>query len=84
MDNDPFDFEDNRTEEPLEDNDRQKNFVEGWNKAVRGEEYGEALDSLSWRTLGWRLGMIFGDTDRKMINMMYFWCVEQQGTYPKR
>jgi hypothetical protein len=58
MVNDHFDFEDIRTDEPIEDN-RQRDFFRGWNRAADGREYDGSLDNLSWRALGWRPGMVF-------------------------
>jgi hypothetical protein len=54
-------------------------FKAGWTKAENGEEFGpRALEGLSWHNLGWRLGMIFGETPTELKEEIYRWCVEQQ------
>lgn len=64
---------------PEPGNDRVGSFKAGWTKAENGEEFGpRALQGLSWHNLGWRLGMIFGETPTEIKEDLYRWCVEQQ------
>jgi hypothetical protein len=52
---------------------------DGWNNATDGQQYGtKALNDLTWENLGYRLGCLFGDTNPKLIDQLYDWCVEQQ------
>ncbi|QSG14360.1 Exonuclease III [Halapricum desulfuricans] len=60
-------------------NYRRGRFKVGWNKAVDGAEMQDnVLDQLTWENLGWRLGMIFGNTSDELKEELYEWCVEQQ------
>jgi hypothetical protein len=52
---------------PEPGNDRIGSFKAGWTKAEQGVELGSrALEGLSWHNLGWRLGMIFGETPTEL------------------
>lgn len=60
-------------------NYRRGRFKVGWNKAINGAEMQEdVLDKLTWENLGWRLGMLFGNTSDELKEELYEWCVEQQ------
>lgn len=64
---------------PEPGDDRIGSFKAGWTKAEQGKEFGpRALEGLSWHNLGWRLGMIFGETPTELKQEIYQWCVEQQ------
>jgi len=73
------DWEEDQRVFPQPGNDRVGSFKAGWTKAENGEEFGpRALQGLSWHNLGWRLGMIFGETPTDIKEDLYRWCVEQQ------
>jgi len=73
------DWEEDQRVFPEPGNDRVGSFKAGWTKAENGEEFGpRALRGLSWHNLGWRLGMIFGETPTDIKEDLYRWCVEQQ------
>jgi len=73
------DWEEDQRVFPEPGNDRVGSFKAGWTKAENGEEFGpRALQGLSWHNLGWRLGMIFGETPTDIKEDLYRWCVEQQ------
>ncbi|SEH59404.1 hypothetical protein SAMN05192561_11055 [Halopenitus malekzadehii] len=64
---------------PEPGNDRLGSFKAGWTKAENGQEFGQrALNGLSWHNLGWRLGMLFGETPTELKEELYQWCVQQQ------
>ncbi|MFC6720271.1 endonuclease/exonuclease/phosphatase family protein [Halobacteriaceae archaeon SHR40] len=68
--------EDIRTTNP--NSSHQGAFKSGWTKAVNGESMGDALDSLTWYNLGWRLGMLFGEVTNEQKQALYEWCVRTQ------
>jgi len=58
-------------------------FLTGWSNAVNpdNEDFGEiAFSQLSWRNLGYRLGLLFDETPRPLKEEMYFWCVKQMSS----
>jgi hypothetical protein len=57
---------------------RRRNFKQGWTRAINGQEYEDALDSLKWNNLGWRVGMIFGETPDELREEMLEWCAAQR------
>lgn len=63
------------------DPDRKRAFVRGFNDSATGrhDEYGEnALQHLTWQNLGYRLGLLFGETDKELVHRLFDWCEEQQ------
>jgi exonuclease III len=74
-----LDFEKDVRMTAPEQNYRKGQFKSGWNKAVAGAEMDvEVLKNLTWQNLGWRLGMLFGDTSEELKEDLYEWCVNQQ------
>lgn len=70
--------DDRRDPEP--DDDAIKVFKEGWWRATTSEQedYGEqAFETLSWHNLGYRFGLLFGETSGELQEELYDWCVEQ-------
>jgi len=64
---------------PDPEDDRLGAFKAGWTEAQKGEEYNaDTLEQLSWHNLGWRLGMLFGETSTELKEELYLWCVSQQ------
>ena len=65
---------------PDPDDEALEVFKRGWRYAVYpdDEDFGEnAFRELSWQNLGYRLGLLFGETSEKLQEEMYYWCVEQ-------
>ena len=68
-----------RNTEPNQNELRRARFHAGWQRALSSKPYAEGtLDHLTWENLGYRLGMIFGEASRDLIDEMYDWCTEQQ------
>ena len=68
-----------RNADPDQSGHRRARFLDGWSNAVGGASYsGETLHELTWENLGYRLGKLFGPTDRDAIVELYEWCVRQQ------
>ena len=47
-----------------------KEFTDGWNNQVSGQEYGSALKNLTWNNLGYRMAKRFGEKseeDRRYV-----------------
>lgn len=66
--------------DPDPDDQRLNVFERGWSEAVDSEkdDFGEqAFKTLSWRNLGYRLGLLFGETPEPMQRELYDWCVRQ-------
>jgi hypothetical protein len=66
--------------DPDPDDERLDVFTRGWAKAVdpEQEDYGEtAFAKLSWHNLGYRLGLLFGETSPALKAELYTWCVRQ-------
>jgi len=57
---------------------RRRNFKQGWTRAVKGQEYQDVLEELTWNNLGWRLGKMFGETPDDLREEILDWCVEQR------
>ncbi|WP_425155509.1 endonuclease/exonuclease/phosphatase family protein [Candidatus Palauibacter sp.] len=73
-----FDSDERRTN-PGDSGRRRARFKIGWQKAVRGVNYGErALRRLTWDNLGWRLGKLLGPASAETVERMYQLCVKQQ------
>lgn len=69
-----------RDTDPDQTAHRLARFREGWRNAVSGRPYTEkTLADLTWENLGYRLGKLFGETSPLLIDLMYEWCVHQQG-----
>ena len=67
--------------------DRQGAFKRGWTAAVKdlkgGDESskyseGPPPEKLTWDNLGYRLGSIFGETDKDLQQELFEWCKEKQ------
>ena len=72
-----FDLDERRTNP--NDRHRPARFKVGWNRAVRGVDYGEqARKRLTWENLGWRLGKLLGPASEETVERMYLLCVKQQ------
>lgn len=73
---DGLEYEEDRRKTPS--TGKRRNFVRGWNDAVRGETtYARVLHVLSWQNLGFRLGKIFGETEKDQILKLYDWAATQ-------
>ena len=57
---------------------RRRNFKQGWTRAVKGQEYEDVLEKLTWNNLGWRLGRMFGPTPDDLREDILDWCAEQR------
>ncbi|RQG88876.1 hypothetical protein EA462_10790 [Natrarchaeobius halalkaliphilus] len=71
--------EDGRTD-PDPDDQRLETFKRGWRYGVypADEDFGElAFSKLSWQNLGYRLGVMFGETSEELQEELYDWCVRQ-------
>lgn len=53
-------------------------FKEGWRRAVGGGRHPGDVDELTWESLGWRLGSLFGETSAELKDDMFEWCLAQQ------
>lgn len=65
---------------PRPDDERLETFKRGWRYAIypEDEDFGEqAFEELSWQNLGYRLGLLFGDTSEELQEELYGWCVAQ-------
>jgi len=72
--------EDGRRELEPGDDEALSVFLTGWSDANNpdSEDFGEmAFKKLSWRNLGYRLGLLFGETPRNLKEDLYYWCVDQ-------
>jgi hypothetical protein len=67
--------------------DRQGAFKRGWTAAVKylkddGEsskyDEGPPPEELTWDSLGYRLGSIFGEADDDLRQELFEWCVKKQ------
>ncbi|MDG5761346.1 hypothetical protein QA600_18610 [Natronococcus sp. A-GB1] len=66
-----------RNEDPT--SDHQGAFKRGWRDADKGEEYIEDMhEELTWHNLGWRLGVLFGETSDELKQELFEWCKAQQ------
>jgi len=75
--------EDGRRELEPNDDEALSVFLTGWSNANNpdSEDFGEtAFKELSWRNLGYRLGLLFGETPRRLKEDMYYWCVERMNS----
>ncbi|UWG49314.1 Uncharacterized protein AArcCO_4139 (plasmid) [Halalkaliarchaeum sp. AArc-CO] len=73
--------EDDRRDLELGDDEALSVFLTGWSNANNpdSEDFGEnAFRVLSWHNLGYRLGLLFGETPSELKEDMYYWCVEQK------
>ena len=53
-------------------------FKEGWARAVDGEDHDGDLAELTWQSLGWRLGTLFGDAPKHLKDDLFEWCLAQR------
>lgn len=53
-------------------------FKEGWRRAVDGQPHRGDVDELTWESLGWRLGSLFGETSKELKDDMFEWCLAQR------
>ncbi|MFC7138082.1 hypothetical protein ACFQRB_19635 [Halobaculum litoreum] len=73
-------FDDDERVDPTPDDQRFDVFRRGWGEAVDGDkaDFGErAFRTLSWRNLGYRLGLLFDETPEPLQRELYAWCVKQ-------
>ena len=58
---------------------RRARFRIGWAHAVSGQRYSDdVLGNVTWQNTGWRLGDLFGETSRDLIDEFYELAVKQQ------
>jgi hypothetical protein len=70
--------DDRRDPEP--DDEALEVFKRGWQSGMYDddEDFGErAFQTLSWKNLGYRFGLLFGKTSEELQEELYYWCVEQ-------
>lgn len=68
-----------RSTTPNRSGHRLARFKDGWRNAARGKRYAEStLRRVTWENTGYRLGVLFPDTDEILIEAQYDWCVRQQ------
>lgn len=67
--------------------DRQGAFKRGWTAAVKDVEdsedsskyaEGPPPEELTWDSLGYRFGSLFGETDDELRQKLFEWCVTKQ------
>ena len=72
-------LDDIRSKDPNATALRRRNFHQGWRDAASGHVYSDTtLKDLTWQNLGNRLGKLFPETSRGLVDEMYDWCVRQQ------
>lgn len=68
-----------RSTDPNATGYRRARFRIGWAQAVSGQRYSDdVLDNVTWQNTGWRLGDLFGETSRDLIDEFYELAVTQQ------
>lgn len=74
-------YDDNKDDRvfPRPRDDRLESFKAGWAKAIEGGNIQPStLRNLSWHNLGWRMGMLFGETSGELKRELYMWCTDHQ------
>jgi hypothetical protein len=73
-------YKDDIRKDPQPDDERLTTFKRAWQYAVypNDEDFGDlAFEKLSWQNLGYRFGLLFGETSEELQKEMYDWCVAQ-------
>jgi hypothetical protein len=90
METDRLSYSTDRRVTPTEDNPRLSAFKAGWTEGVKWRDgkydatkYGEnpTLDILTWDALGFRFGVMFGETPDYLRETAYDLCVEIQASH---